>query len=294
MILNLADLRVELQTEGQVGEIIPGPEHHNLRCCGGADLNLRIFCSDQPMISPPTGLTVNLPSREKVAWHASGQMTPSWSMNHAGDRIEIQGTVQGTSGKCTWDMILRPKEGKGVLRVPTCWQHLDPLCYPVNYLLIHFAGLFRHSLVMHASAVEFKRGTCIFTGRSGIGKSTTASWCVGQGARLVHDDKVRICCRDASTKVHRMPSYPGWGPFSSDLRCIFILERLGHFSLEPLTPTEGIGHLLQNSQYFAASDEMIRLAFEAAGSLAERVPLYRLSLPYEAEAILEIGEILGM
>lgn len=294
MILNLAGIRVELQSDGELREISPGPEHLNLRCCGRSDLNLRIFCSDQPMISPPAGLTVNLPSGANSALDVTVQKRLSWSLNHADDRIEIQGTTQNASQTLTWDMILRPHEGKGVLRVPSGWKNLDPLCYPVNYLLIHFAGLFSHSLVLHASAVEFKKGTCLFTGRSGIGKSTTASWCLKQGARLVHDDKVRVCCHDGNPKVHRMPSYPGWGPYSSDLRCIFVLERLGHFSLEPLNPTEGIGHILQNSQYFAASEELIRLGFEAAGSLAERVPLYRLSLPYEPDAILDLSEKLGM
>lgn len=62
--------------------------------------------------------------------------------------------------------------------------------------------------VLHASAIEIDGRAVVFTGGSGMGKSTMAAWACSAGARFVSDDLLRV---DGSER-------PGWVGRSPELR----------------------------------------------------------------------------
>lgn len=68
-----------------------------------------------------------------------------------------------------------------------------PLTGPVMALWLHLKG----SLVLHASAVEWKGGAFALVGDKGAGKSTTAAALLGRGAKLISDDLLRVLWNDS-------------------------------------------------------------------------------------------------
>ncbi len=58
------------------------------------------------------------------------------------------------------------------------------------------------ALLLHASAVSFPNGSTVaFVGKSGIGKSTLASYCYSQGAQIIDDDCILFRVENSQLKI---------------------------------------------------------------------------------------------
>jgi hypothetical protein len=71
-------------------------------------------------------------------------------------------------------------------------------------ILLHLRGL----LTLHASAVEIDGMAVAFIGEKGMGKSTTASYLVAQGHRLLSDDLIACGVDGGDPGVHVDPGFP--------------------------------------------------------------------------------------
>jgi hypothetical protein len=80
----------------------------------------------------------------------------------------------------------------------------------VRYYLLHSAFcalMFQLGLlVLHGSVIETPAGAVVFSGASGVGKSTLAAIFKHRGYRILSDDVCVICDRDGFVKVK--PSFP--------------------------------------------------------------------------------------
>lgn len=66
----------------------------------------------------------------------------------------------------------------------------------------------QNKIPFHASGVITDNGLVLFTGRSGVGKSTTACGLMDHGYKLFTDDVCVLSYNDQSGKVEAVPSYP--------------------------------------------------------------------------------------
>ena len=133
--------------------------------------------------------------------------------------------------------------------------------------------------LLHAATVIRNGKACIFTGRSGAGKSTVASL-APQGSVLT--DEISLLRRENG--VWRAYGTPFWGEFraagsntSAPVAGIFRLLQATENRVEALRPVATLRALLPNVLFFSAEAAANRRLLDILSEAAEEVPGYNLA-----------------
>ena len=153
-------------------------------------------------------------------------------------------------------------------------QEAYPLKYPFGPIMLHYLTLKIDAVMMHASCTfDGKKGR-MFTGFSGVGKSTISKLWAQDGSRIINDDRIIIRREGELYKVYNTPMYYQDIPKMAPLGAIFLIR---HFPENELVRVKGakavskvMAYSIQNNfdrRYVAQ-----RLSFFS--ELAARVPVY--------------------
>ena len=144
----------------------------------------------------------------------------------------------------------------------------------------------RGGCLLHASSAVRNGSAFVFSGVSGVGKTTLI--------RLAPPD-VTLLTDEISYILPRGDVYRAFGtPFAGDLgrsganvsaplKEINMLAQGSTNKRELLSPSKAAAALLRNILFFAVDPEYVRLAFEAACRVASSIPVYRLTFLPTAE-----------
>jgi hypothetical protein len=176
-----------------------------------------------------------------------------------------------------------PSSGRGSVRqvgeYPTC---IDAVLRILHTLLLAPRGGF----LLHASSGVRNGSAFVFSGVSGVGKTTLIS--------LAPPD-VTLLTDEISYILPQGDGYRAFGtPFAGDLgrsganvsaplKEINMLAQGSSNQRELLSTSKATAELLRNTLFFAADPEYVRLAFEAACRVATSIPIYRLTFLPSAE-----------
>ena len=167
------------------------------------------------------------------------------------------------------------------------FSHID-----FEYILIRMKRL-----CLHAACVDTPLGGILFSGPSGIGKSTQAElWCAHRGARQINGDRP-ILSRDAH-------GWLAWGsPFAGSSRChvnencrvraIIMLEQSKSCDLRRLNPAEAFRAVWSGLTVHSWDREFMEQAADLTMELIEQVPVYRFACTPEKNAVQYLEEKLG-
>ena len=121
-------------------------------------------------------------------------------------------------------------------------------------VLLSWLLLPRQGFLLHAATVVRHGRTCVFTGRSGAGKSTVASL-APPGSVLT--DEISLLRREEN--AWRAYGTPFWGEFraaganrSAPVGGIFVLVQAAENKLRPMRPREALRALLPNVLFFSS------------------------------------------
>ncbi len=152
-------------------------------------------------------------------------------------------------------------------------------------------------LILHASFVDSPYGGLLFSGPSGIGKSTQAAlWRDCRGSTVINGDKP-ILGREAGV-------WTAWGsPFAGSSRCyvprrepvaaIFLLEQGPDCRVERLLPGESFRGLYAGTVINSWNRAYVKKACDLLLDLACRVPVYRLRCTPDAAAVEAVERTLA-
>lgn len=151
--------------------------------------------------------------------------------------------------------------------------------------LLHFGGL-----MLHASAVALDGKAYLFSGPSGVGKSThTRMWkqLFGDAVTVFNDDKPALRRIDGRWYGYGTP-WCGKDGINVNLRVplagICFLQRGEENSIRKLAPSEALEELLSQTTY-RLNRERMELLLRCLDRLTEDIPIFRLqNRPDEAAA----------
>jgi energy-coupling factor transporter ATP-binding protein EcfA2 len=179
----------------------------------------------------------------------------------------------------------------------------------------------RGATAIHASAIEFPQGAALFIGETGTGKSTLARHLAGANLRLLTDDcavldtgrepplvfpgypAIRVI-DDSLDTVHRArgkaflsPSESPFlfGPEPSHVAAVFQLEPKlsGAIEIEPLSQRDAQFALTRHAfRLDPGNRHRLQEEFKVNSNLAQRLPVFRLSYPHDANLLPEVCELL--
>ncbi|MBQ4569313.1 MAG: hypothetical protein IJA62_04595 [Ruminococcus sp.] len=161
-----------------------------------------------------------------------------------------------------------------------------------NIVLLQFNGSY-----IHSSALLYDDKVYLFSGSSGVGKSThTKKWCrlFPDRAQVINDDKPSFRIIDDKCIVYGTPFAGGTDIHvnrSAELGAIIFLEQSEENSIELLPPAKAIRYLLEqtpNKRTEKMGERMLSLYSE----ILTRYPVYKLRCTDSDDAVYEAMKIL--
>ena len=145
-------------------------------------------------------------------------------------------------------------------------------------------------MMLHASAVELNGEAYLFSGPSGMGKSThTKMWeNLFPGARVFNDDKPALRLLDGKWYAYGTP-WSGKGEninLKAPLKAICFLRRGEKPSIRRLSPIEALSAITDQTIVRFHNPELMDLLAELLNSLLDKVPVYELIATKDPDSAL--------
>ena len=158
------------------------------------------------------------------------------------------------------------RDGNRFLIVLAAGKYVDPSLWRV-FTLLPFSQLMleKGTLVMHASYICHRGEGILFSGPSGIGKSTQAGlWTKHRGSREINGDRVLITPGDEGTIVasHYLSGTSGvCSNVTSPLKAIVMLEQAGENAILPATALQILRIVMGQLDYAVSDrDQLIKVS----------------------------------
>lgn len=136
----------------------------------------------------------------------------------------------------------------------------------------------RGRIMLHASYVETKYGAVLFTGPSGIGKSTQAGlWEKCGYGEIMNGDRTILYEKEGKIFASGSPcagSSHIYRNYQSPVRAVIVLEQGMENKIHRLAGRECLFPLLKESTFPYMDEEMRRKQAELLFAAAERIPVY--------------------
>ena len=149
--------------------------------------------------------------------------------------------------------------------------------------------LWKKRMILHAALIDTEYGGILFSGRSGVGKSTQADlWIEKENAELINGDRP-ILYRSADEWLGSGSPYAGssecYVNVSAPVRALFFLEQGEQTSLQRLNFTETVKKVYENCTVYAWNKEFVDRILSLIIELAKEIPAYRLVNKADHEAV---------
>lgn len=158
-------------------------------------------------------------------------------------------------------------------------------------LLMH-----EHRMMLHSACVDTPIGGLLFSGPSGIGKSTQAGlWCRYANSRLINGDRT-IIRQDKNGWLAYGSPYAGSSKCyvndSCPIRAIIFLKQAAACSVRRLDPAEGFRKVYACLTVNSWDKDFVVSACDFAAALAASVPIYELACTPDYEAVKMLSDVL--
>ena len=147
----------------------------------------------------------------------------------------------------------------------------------------------RDRLILHASFVETPYGGLLFSGPSGVGKSTQAAlWEEFGGGTQINGDRPVLSRTSAGWMAHGSP-YAGssrcYANRSCPIAAVVMLEQAEACALRRLAAGEAFRALFSGMTVNSWNEAYVERVCDLTMDLAERVPVYRLACTPDRRAV---------
>ena len=170
------------------------------------------------------------------------------------------------------------------------WLGTDGVAYMESSYQFYMALLKHGGFYLHASAVELDGRAYLFSGPSGMGKSThTRLWqqCFGENVRVFNDDKPALRLLDDRWYAYGTP-WCGKDGINQNAKVplagICFLKQAPENRIRRLTPREALGRIMAQTIHRMAHSENLDLLLGHLEKIVQRIPVYELENRPEPEA----------
>lgn len=171
----------------------------------------------------------------------------------------------------------------------------------LSFILMQELPRSRDALLLHGVAIVRRGHGLAHSGRSGVGKTTTARLAAGYADVLV-DENLVVSLAGPQPLLHSTPFWGGSTPHAmiqrvnrqAPLRALLLPEHGPDFVLEPLSPGDAVLALLTTEKVAIERVSSAAAWLAAAEKLVELVPTYRLYFRPTAELWPFLDDALGL
>jgi len=158
-------------------------------------------------------------------------------INDPNDTSKLQQVALLHADLSTWDVYTEPVEEDGHFG-------LCPLLYPMGPLVLYYLTVANEAIMIHASGIHDGKMGRIFSGFSGVGKSTSAEIWGKAGSKVINDDRLIIRRTEHGYSIHNTPMFYADEPKQAELNAIYLPYHAPVNVAERLAGSQAVSRLM--------------------------------------------------
>ena len=170
---------------------------------------------------------------------------------------------------------------------------LNPLAYPMGPLIMYLLALYNNAIMIHASGVQVGKEGYIFSGVSGVGKSTIAALWMNNGYNIINDDRLMIRKYDGKYYIFNTPMIYADQPKKSPLNAAFLLKQNPGNFIKPIKGLEGITKFMAFCIQHHYIKEHINIIMDTIIDISKNIEIFELGFVPDDSVIKLIKENQG-
>lgn len=169
---------------------------------------------------------------------------------------------------------------------------LTPFEHPIGVLMLTRLLQENGGFLIHGSGVRDGENGYIFTGISGIGKSTMAGIWGSIGAEIVNDDRLMICENPKGYSFYNTPM-PHYNDVSKNapLKAIFLLSQSPKNYCTKISGVKALSKVMANFMQQFYDAEVITKQLNQTEQLINRIPVYELGFKPDTDVVSLIRDL---
>lgn len=173
---------------------------------------------------------------------------------------ELQQIAYWSEKERTWD----------IYAALSSQEAINPLAYPLGPLLWYYLSTIEEVLLIHGSAVVYNGKTRVFSGFSGVGKSTMAKiWETHLQAKVINDDRLLLRKHTDGWKVYNTPMFYVAEPKDGPLHTVFFPYHAPANQIEPIHGVKALSKLMAHTIHHGHNKVHLVHLMEVATSVVE-------------------------
>jgi len=165
-----------------------------------------------------------------------------------------------------------------------------PLKYPLGPIIMHYITLKTSAVMMHASAAFDGNNARLFTGFSGVGKSTISRLMADAGNQIINDDRIIIRNIDSSYFVYNTPMYYADKPKKALLKSVFLISHSPENKIKKLSGATAISKVMAFCIQNNFDKQFIQNRLTFFGELCKTVSIFELGFVPNEQVVHFIKE----
>ena len=163
---------------------------------------------------------------------------------------------------------------------------IGPLAYPLGPLIWYFLSTVEDFLMIHGSAVVLNQQTRVFSGFSGVGKSTMAKlWEQNRQATIINDDRLILRKIADEWFVYNTPMFYAAAPQKGKLHTVFFPYHAPANNMEKLNGVAALSKLLAHTIHHGHNKAHVQHHMDIATQLISHVACHQLGVVPTAAVI---------
>lgn len=153
---------------------------------------------------------------------------------------------------------------------------LNPLAYPMGPLLLYHLALYNNAIMIHASGVEADANGFLFSGFSGVGKSTMAGLWSQTGHKVINDDRLLLRVEQGQCFMYNTPMTYKDVPKKTKLTKAFLLKQHQSNYLTEITGTDKLMRFMAFCIQHHYNKEHIKQIMSTVRAIINCISVYEL------------------
>jgi len=164
--------------------------------------------------------------------------------------------------------------------------NIDPLFHPLGSLLMIYLSHFSSGFLIHAAGIKDNDKGYLFSGVSGIGKSTMSGLWQKQGSTIINDDRLWIQKIDNQWMMFNTPmSNYMQEPLMANLSKIFLLSQSPENFINQISNSQGALLVLANCIQHLFDKEMTTAHLDSIFDITNQTLVYELGFKPTSEIV---------
>jgi len=167
-------------------------------------------------------------------------------------------------------------------------QNPYALKYPFGPIMLHYLTMNHDAVMMHASCAYDGESGRMFTGFSGVGKSTMSKLWAQFGNRIINDDRLIIRKENWGYSVHNTPMYYVDIPKMAPLSGIFLISHASENRMKQLSGALAVSRVMAFSIQNNFDPNWVAKRIDFFSQLIKSVPVFDLGFVPELSVVHHI------